>query len=54
MRIDLHTTPSVSDGTDTPAEPVGQARAVGPDVVGLTDHDTLDGPMASSRGRGNG
>jgi predicted metal-dependent phosphoesterase TrpH len=43
MRIDLHTHSSVSDGTDTPAELVGQARAVGLDVVGLTDHDTFDG-----------
>src|SRR4029450_11801035 len=43
MRIDLHTHSSVSDGTDTPAELVRKARAVGLDVVGLTDHDTLDG-----------
>jgi 3',5'-nucleoside bisphosphate phosphatase len=43
MRIDLHTHSSVSDGTDTPSELVGKARAVGLDVVGLTDHDTFDG-----------
>ena len=43
MRIDLHTHSSFSDGTDTPSELVGQARAVGLDVVGLTDHDTFDG-----------
>ncbi len=43
MRIDLHTHSSVSDGTDTPAELVHKARAVGLDVVGLTDHDTFDG-----------
>ncbi len=43
MRIDLHTHSSVSDGTDTPAELVRKARAVGLDVVGLTDHDTFDG-----------
>jgi 3',5'-nucleoside bisphosphate phosphatase len=43
MRIDLHTHSSVSDGTDTPSELVGKARAAGLDVVGLTDHDTFDG-----------
>jgi 3',5'-nucleoside bisphosphate phosphatase len=43
MRIDLHAHSSVSDGTDTPAELVHKARAVGLDVVGLTDHDTFDG-----------
>jgi predicted metal-dependent phosphoesterase TrpH len=43
MRIDLHTHSSVSDGTDAPSELVGKARAVGLDVVGLTDHDTFDG-----------
>jgi 3',5'-nucleoside bisphosphate phosphatase len=43
MRIDLHTHSSVSDGTDTPAELVSKARAVGLDVVALTDHDTFDG-----------
>jgi 3',5'-nucleoside bisphosphate phosphatase len=43
MRIDLHTHSSVSDGTDTPAELVHKARAVGLDVVALTDHDTFDG-----------
>jgi 3',5'-nucleoside bisphosphate phosphatase len=43
MRIDLHTHSSFSDGTDTPSELVGKARAVALDVVGLTDHDTFDG-----------
>jgi predicted metal-dependent phosphoesterase TrpH len=43
MRIDLHTHSSVSDGTDRPAELVRKARAVGLDVVALTDHDTFDG-----------
>ena len=43
MRIDLHTHSSVSDGTDAPAELVRKARAVGLDVVALTDHDTFDG-----------
>jgi 3',5'-nucleoside bisphosphate phosphatase len=43
VRIDLHTHSSVSDGTDTPAELVGKAHALGLDVVALTDHDTFDG-----------
>jgi predicted metal-dependent phosphoesterase TrpH len=43
MRIDLHTHSDVSDGTDTPAELVGQAARAGLDVVALTDHDTFDG-----------
>jgi predicted metal-dependent phosphoesterase TrpH len=43
MRIDLHTHSLVSDGTDTPAELVRKARAVGLDIVALTDHDTFDG-----------
>src|SRR5215203_514804 len=43
MRIDLHTHSLISDGTDTPGELVRKARAVGLDVVGLTDHDTFDG-----------
>jgi predicted metal-dependent phosphoesterase TrpH len=43
MRIDLHTHSVVSDGTDTPAELVRKARAVGLDIVALTDHDTFDG-----------
>jgi 3',5'-nucleoside bisphosphate phosphatase len=43
MRIDLHTHSSVSDGTDTPAELMRNARMAGLDVVGLTDHDTFDG-----------
>ena len=43
MRIDLHTHSTVSDGTDTPAELVAAAAAVGLDVVALTDHDTTAG-----------
>ena len=41
--IDLHTHSRVSDGTDTPAQLVGAARAAGIDVLGLTDHDTVGG-----------
>src|SRR5918998_672741 len=43
MRIDLHTHSTISDGTDTPAALVDRARAVGLDVVALTDHDTFAG-----------
>ena len=43
VRIDLHAHSAVSDGTDSPAELVGQAALAGLDVVALTDHDTFDG-----------
>ncbi len=43
MRIDLHTHSSASDGTDTPADLVREARAAGLDVLGLTDHDAMSG-----------
>lgn len=43
MRIDLHTHSSASDGTDSPAELLGNALAAGLDVVALTDHDTVSG-----------
>lgn len=43
MRIDLHAHSAISDGTDTPAELVAEARRAGLDVVALTDHDTFDG-----------
>lgn len=43
MRIDLHAHSLISDGTDTPAELVAEARRAGLDVVALTDHDTFDG-----------
>jgi len=43
VRIDLHTHSDASDGTDTPAELVGKARAAGLDVVAITDHDTTAG-----------
>lgn len=43
MRIDLHTHSLISDGTDTPAEVVAQAREAGLDVIALCDHDTFDG-----------
>jgi len=43
MTIDLHTHSNVSDGTDTPAELVRNARSAGLSTVALTDHDTFDG-----------
>lgn len=43
VRIDLHTHTRHSDGTDTPTELVGAARAAGLDVVALTDHDVTSG-----------
>lgn len=43
MRIDLHTHSNRSDGTDTPTELVENAKAVGLDVVALTDHDATVG-----------
>jgi predicted metal-dependent phosphoesterase TrpH len=43
VRIDLHTHSDASDGTDTPAELVANARAAGLDVVAITDHDTTAG-----------
>ncbi|TSD65780.1 PHP domain-containing protein [Aeromicrobium piscarium] len=44
MRIDLHTHSNRSDGTDTPAELVRNARErAGLDIVALTDHDSTAG-----------
>ena len=43
MRIDLHTHTRVSDGTQSPRELVRAAHAAGLDVLGLTDHDTVEG-----------
>lgn len=47
MRIDLHTHSTASDGTDSPAELVAAAAAVGLDAVALTDHDTTAGWSAA-------
>lgn len=48
MRIDLHTHSTASDGTDSPADVVEQAKAAGLDVVALTDHDTTAGWAAAA------
>ena len=54
MRIDLHTHSSVSDGTESPAELLGTARAAGLDVVALTDHDTTAGWAEAEAARPSG
>ena len=41
--VDLHTHSTASDGTDTPAELVCNAKKAGLRAVALTDQDTLDG-----------
>ena len=43
LRIDPHTHSNCSDGTDTPTQLIANAVAAGLDVVGLTDHDTVQG-----------
>ncbi len=40
---DLHCHTTASDGSDTPAELVRQAGAVGLSAIAVTDHDTLEG-----------
>src|SRR6478752_5251640 len=43
MLIDLHAHSTASDGTDSPAELMAAAAAVGLDVVAITDHDNTGG-----------
>lgn len=43
MVIDLQTHTTASDGTLQPAELVAYARESGVDVLGITDHDTVQG-----------
>ncbi|RMF05623.1 MAG: PHP domain-containing protein [Chloroflexi bacterium] len=43
VEIDLHTHTTASDGTHTPAELVARAARRGVRVLGIADHDTLDG-----------
>ncbi len=45
--IDLHSHSTASDGSLTPAELVALARDSGLAVLGLTDHDTVDGIAAA-------
>lgn len=49
VRIDLHTHSRVSDGTQSPAEVVAEARRAGLDVLALTDHDTTAGWAEAAR-----
>lgn len=46
--IDLHSHTTASDGLDAPAELVRKASQQGLSVLGLTDHDTVDGLAAAS------
>lgn len=48
-RIDLHTHTMASDGTLSPAELVELASRRGISVLGITDHDTLDGVAEARR-----
>lgn len=41
--IDLHSHTTASDGSMTPSELVAHARDRGATVLGITDHDTMDG-----------
>jgi len=41
--IDLHTHSTASDGKLTPSELMRHAKAIGIEVIALTDHDTLSG-----------
>ena len=51
-RIDLHTHTLASDGSDTPADVVRKAAALGLRAVAVTDHDTFAGlPEALAAGQ---
>jgi predicted metal-dependent phosphoesterase TrpH len=43
FQIDLHTHTTASDGVLSPAELVSEAKRRGISVLGVTDHDTIDG-----------
>ena len=47
--IDLHLHTAASDGTDTPAEAVEKAAALGLEAIALTDHDTVNGVAEAQR-----
>ena len=48
-RVDLHLHTTVSDGALRPEELVKAARAVGIQVMAVTDHDSVDGIHAADR-----
>ncbi|MCH5276463.1 MAG: PHP domain-containing protein [Desulfovibrionaceae bacterium] len=53
--VDLHTHTNASDGTDSPADMVRRAAALGLGAVAVTDHDTLAGlDEAEAAGRALG
>lgn len=53
--IDLHSHTTASDGDDDPSALVSHARAVGIDVLAITDHDTMNGlPEAAEATSGTG
>ncbi len=54
MVVDLHTHSRYSDGSDTPAEIVTKAKALGLSAVALTDHDLLDGIGEAAEAAGSG
>lgn len=43
MRADLHLHTCFSDGAKTPAEMIRRAKALGMDVIAITDHDNVGG-----------
>ena len=45
--IDLHSHTNESDGTDSPAELIEKAHAVGLRALAITDHDTFAGSLAA-------
>lgn len=54
MYCDLHTHSNFSDGTDTPAQLVRQAEALGLTAIALTDHNTVAGlPDFMAAGQGS-
>ena len=50
--VDLHTHSTASDGQYSPAEVVRLAKERGIEVLGLTDHDTIDGLKAAMEAGG--
>ena len=42
-KIDLHTHTTYSDGANTPQQLIQKAKAVGIDVLSITDHDNING-----------
>jgi 3',5'-nucleoside bisphosphate phosphatase len=43
LKIDLHSHTTASDGATPPRELVRLAKAAGVDILGVTDHDSVDG-----------